>query len=75
MFASRKRRLRLPPNINFKLFNIMKRKLLFSTVMLVVAASAMAQNDITPSRYDFANQSEGQYVIDGCNNGDRKSVV
>ena len=47
----------------------MKRKLLFSTAMLVVAASAMAQNDITPSRYDFANQPEGQYVIDGCNNG------
>ena len=47
----------------------MKRKLLFSTAMLVVAANAMAQNDITPSRYDFANQSEGQYVIDGCNNG------
>lgn len=47
----------------------MKRKLLFSAAMLVIVASAMAQNDITPSRYDFANQEVGQYAIDGCNNG------
>lgn len=47
----------------------MKRKLLLSAAMLVVAAGAMAQSDITPSRYDFANQPEGQYVIDGNNNG------
>ena len=47
----------------------MKRKLLFSAAMLVIATGAMAQNDITPSRYDFANQEIGQYAIDGCSNG------
>ncbi len=47
----------------------MKRKLLLSAAILVVAAGAMAQSDITPSRYDFKNLPEGQYVIDGCNNG------
>ncbi len=47
----------------------MKKKLLLSAAMLVAAAGAMAQSDITPSRYDFANQPEGSYTIDGCSNG------
>lgn len=47
----------------------MKRKLLFSAAMLVMAAGAMAQTDITPSRYDFANLPEGEFLIDGFNTG------
>lgn len=47
----------------------MKRKLLFSAAMLVMAVGAMAQSDITPSRYDFANLPEGEYLIDGFNTG------
>lgn len=47
----------------------MKRKLLFAAATLFVAANVMAQSDITPSRYDFANQPEGEYLIDGFNAG------
>lgn len=47
----------------------MKRKLLFSAAMLMMAAGAMAQEDITPSRYDFSNQEVGEYTIDAFNNG------
>ncbi len=47
----------------------MKRKLLFAAATLFVAANVMAQSDITPSRYDFASQPEGEYLIDGFNTG------
>lgn len=42
----------------------MKRRLLFSAAVLMMAAGAMAQTDITPSRYKFANQQVGPYVFD-----------
>lgn len=42
----------------------MKRGLLFSAAILMVAASAMSQTDITPSRYVFANQPVGVYAFD-----------
>lgn len=47
----------------------MKRGLLFSAAVLMMAASAMAQTDITPSRYKFADQPVGSYLIDGYNDG------
>ena len=47
----------------------MKRGLLFSAVMLMMAASTMAQTDVTPSRYKFAEQSVGQYTFDYVNPG------
>lgn len=49
--------------INFN-FIIMKRGLLFSTATLMLAVSVMAQTDITPSRYKFADQPVGQWTID-----------
>ncbi|WP_455586772.1 T9SS type A sorting domain-containing protein [Bacteroides sp.] len=42
----------------------MKRGLLFSAAMLLTAASVVAQTDITPSRYKFADQPVGPYVFD-----------
>lgn len=42
----------------------MKRGLLFSAAILMVAANAMSQTDITPSRYKFAEQPIGTYTID-----------
>lgn len=47
----------------------MKRGLLFSAAMLMMAASTMAQTDVTPSRYKFAEQSVGQYTFDYVNPG------
>lgn len=47
----------------------MKKKLLVSVVTLVMAVGAMAQSDITPAKYVFANQPVGPYMIDNCNNG------
>ena len=47
----------------------MRKKLLFSAAMLIVAAGAMAQSDITPSRYKFANLPEGPFTIDNCSTG------
>lgn len=42
----------------------MKRGLLFSAVMLMMAAGAMAQTDVTPSRYVFADQPVGPWAVD-----------
>ena len=42
----------------------MKRGLLFSAVMLMMAASTMAQTDVTPSRYVFSDLPVGPWVID-----------
>ena len=39
------------------------KKLLFSAVISFLSLSAMGQEDITPSRYVFANQPVGQYAI------------
>lgn len=47
----------------------MKRKLLIVTVASMMTAGVMAQSDITPPRYVFANQPEGLYLFDGCNDG------
>lgn len=47
----------------------MKRGLLFSAAVLMIAASAMAQTDITPARYKFASQPVGPYVFDYLHTG------
>lgn len=40
------------------------KSLLLSAVALLTASGAYAQNDITPDRFKFANQPEGEYKID-----------
>lgn len=45
------------------------KSLLLSAVALLTASGAYAQNDITPDRFKFANQPEGEYKIDYFNSG------
>lgn len=47
----------------------MKRGLLFSAAILMVAANAMSQTDITPAHYKFASQPVGPYVFDYLHTG------
>ena len=47
----------------------MKRKLLSCAVALFASASLFAQQDVTPSRYVFANQPVGAYSIDLASTG------
>lgn len=47
----------------------MKRRLLFSAAALMMAAGLMAQTDITPKRFIFADQPVGQFEINGWNDG------
>ncbi len=48
----------------------MKTKtLLLSIVTTLFGIVVYAQTDITPSRYIFADQSVGQYVVDAVNAG------
>lgn len=52
-------------NLNNIIMNA--KSLLFSAVTLFAAVGAYAQNDITPDRFKFANQPEGQFKIDYFN--------
>jgi hypothetical protein len=45
------------------------KKLLISAFIMLVGVSVMAQDDITPLRYVFANQPVGQYKLDAANAG------
>lgn len=45
------------------------KSLLLSAVALLTASGAYAQNDITPDRFKFANQPEGEYKINYFNAG------
>ncbi|WP_455586881.1 hypothetical protein [Bacteroides sp.] len=47
----------------------MKKQLLFSVVALAMTMYATAQTDITPTRYNFSNQPEGEFTINGFNDG------
>lgn len=50
------------------------KSLLLSAVALLTASGAYAQNDITPDRFKFANQPEGEYKIDYFNAGANPST-
>lgn len=45
------------------------KKLLISALIMLFGVSVMAQEDITPARYVFANQPIGKYTIDAANAG------
>lgn len=45
------------------------KSLLLSTAAMLTAFGVYAQNDITPDRFKFANQPEGEYKIDYFNSG------
>ncbi len=47
----------------------MKRTLLFTAIMASSLVIAYATNDITPTRYIFADQPVGKYTIDATNAG------
>ena len=43
----------------------MRKKILLVAAAFVMTANVMAQTDITPARYVFANQEVGTYLYDG----------
>ena len=45
------------------------KSLLLSAAAMLTAFGAYAQNDITPDRFKFANQPEGEYKINYFNSG------